>query len=561
MICISSDNPTTEESFYCTILDKKYNGNGTNQTISAEIVIPEGCTHIIVQSTDSTEPVLHESGEVSVFRAYTKDESDARYKSVRINDGIKRYGVKWSIENPDDLGQRCFDAVGMTAEIGVGSTNGHSDFDEVYPWSKMQRCNISINENGGKSVVFEGDPNFALDGSNGDVFVRIPKFFYEHFCKDGYEYFVISENGTTVHPAFVDGDKVLDDIFIGAFEAKEVEGKLRSIGGVIPTNNITGQQFIEYSNANGNGYSIYDMRCVSAIWILMAVEYGCRNSNQIIGYGAADYWQPISSISSVKDENNTNSITVPKLSPGHIYSMPIGSNITICDSTQSNILTQAKLLSMTHTDEESTLTFDGDAVNITTSCFVGSAPLSTNFCENVPDGALSWHTGRARWITGSGELVQNPCRYRWIENIVGNLWHFIPDVRFNGRQMYVCSNISKYNLKDAISPDYIPIGDLYDEQSSNGSKSDAAGVNYWVSRIKEEYFAKGILFGSGYDMSLTSKKAFGGYYYLSNKNAIIVNGGGFDHLYRCNMLTNRAWLTPGSVWYLYGARLIYKNIK
>lgn len=240
--------------------------------------------------------------------------------------------------------------------------------------------------------------------------------------------------------------------------------------------------------------------------------------------------------------------------------MPIGSNITICDGTQPNILTQAKLLSMTHTDEESTLTFDGDAVNITTSCFVGSAPLSTNFCENTPDGALSWHTGRARWITGSGELVQNPCRYRWIENIVGNLWHFIPDVRFNNRQMYVCNNIAKYNIGDSITSDYIPVGNLYVEQTSNGSKADSQNINYWISRIDEEYFAKGILFGVGYDMSLTSKKAFGGYYYMNNGLANVVNGGGFDHLYRCNMLTNRAWISVNSKWYLYGARLIFKNI-
>lgn len=80
LFCISADNPTPEALFYCTILDKKYKGNGsTRQTISEEIVIPDGCTHIVIQSTDKTEPVLCEIDEMSVFRAYTKEESDKRY--------------------------------------------------------------------------------------------------------------------------------------------------------------------------------------------------------------------------------------------------------------------------------------------------------------------------------------------------------------------------------------------------------------------------------------------------------------------------------------------------
>lgn len=86
LFCIRADDPTPEKLFYCTILDKKYKGDGTNQIISEEIAIPDGCTHIVIQSTDTTDPVLREFGETTVFRAYTKDESDVRYAQIDHTD-------------------------------------------------------------------------------------------------------------------------------------------------------------------------------------------------------------------------------------------------------------------------------------------------------------------------------------------------------------------------------------------------------------------------------------------------------------------------------------------
>ena len=77
-----------------------------------------------------------------------------------------------------------------------------------------------------------------------------------------------------------------------------------------------------------------------------------------------------------------------------------------------------------------------------------------------------------------------------------------------------------------------------------------------------DIFAKGNVFGNDFDKSLVSTKAFGAYYYLSSGSIpnIISHGGGFDHLYRCNILTQRAWQDTESRWYLYGARLMFKDI-
>lgn len=580
----------------------------------------------------------------------------------------KKYGVRWSTTDPNDLGERCFAAGGMTAEIGVGATDGHSDFDAVYPWSEMRRCNLKTNTNGATIVTFEGEDGFiangranpvenipldvktdgyydkkgALQTTSGrqcaivnvtegeeyifntqlgsalipgvvfydendnfvkyegegtgtvtevtlniyipegvakiivqstspttiytmellkvtscvDTFVRIPKFYVDKYVEDGYEYRVVSATGATPHPAFIENGIELDEIFVAAYEGFVADGKMRSVGGVIPTSNETLATFLENATANGENYSLFDMRCVDAIWTLMAVEFGCRNTNHYLGYGYADFLQPIATYASVLTETQTNRFVINKA--GIKSYVPVGSNITICKSEQTNILTQAKLLSLTDIDdgEHMEFVFDGSPIDVDTTCFIGSAAATTNLCETAPN-PLAWHTGIGEFIAGS--TTRNPIRYRWLENIYGNLWHTLPDITFDKQQMYVCKNMSDY-ISHGTSGGYKPVGERFPLQTSNGSKLDETGVNYWVSSLFSDIFAKGVALGAGYNISLTSKQGFGAYYYMFDGSTHIEHGGGYDHLYRCNMLTNRAWSEAERRWYLYGARLMFKNI-
>ena len=545
------------DEFIGTDLD----GTGTNVTITDyEFTIPENCAWMAVQSTNSNEPTLAKQTTTLAFKAYDKTESDARYVQKCSDSLINYYGVKWNLNDGDDLGVRCFDAVGKSATIGVGSTDGSSDFDSIYPWSEIKRCNIKANTNGAPVVTFEGESGFALDGTNGDVFVRIPKFAYERYIENGYEYRVISRFGTP-HPAFIEDGKELDEVFISAFEGYiDTGNKLRSIGGVIPSSNETPQTFLDDAQANGSNYSLYDSRCVDLVFTLFAVEYGCRNTNHVLGYGLSDFEQPATY--SAKDlittaASNTNTVRTAKWTAEQKGYMPVGSNITVCDTSQDNILTQAKVTACVDGADYTDWTFDGDPITVTTNCFIGSAAFNTNWCEDAPSGALSWHTGRANWINNS--ITRNAIRYRWIENILGNLWHYLPDVTFDALQMYVCKNMKDYVMHKKTAP-YLPQGALFLENNDNGDKADVVGSNYWITTLDDNTFVKGVPFGRTYDKDLTSVKAFGGYYYLKNTLVSIANGGGFDHLYRSNIMTQRAWIATTQKWYLYGARLMFKAI-
>ena len=543
-------------------IGKDLNGTGTNVTITDyEFTIPENTSWIAVQSTNSNEPTLSKQTTTLAFKAYDKTESDSRYVQKTDSKLNLAYGVKWSMSDPDDLGTRCFDAIGKSATIGVGATNGSSDFDSIYPWSEIKRCNIKENSNGAPIVTFEGESGFALDGTNGDVFVRIPKFACERYIENGHEYRVITRNGNP-HPAFIENGKELDEIFISAFEGyKDSNSKLRSIGGVIPSSNDVPQDYLDYAQANGTNYSLYDSRCVDLIFTLFAIEFGCRNTNHILGYGLADFEQ--AATYNAKDmitvgASNTNTVRTAKWTASQKTLLPVGANITVCDTTQQNILTQAKITACVDGTDYTDWTFDGDAITVTTNCFIGASAFSTNWCENCPSGALSWHTGRTNWI--ANDETRNAVRYRWIENIIGNLWHYLPDVTFDALQMYVCKDMKDYVMHKKTSP-YLPQSAVFLENNDNGNKADVTGDNYWITSLEDNIFARGIPFARTYDKSLTSKKAFGGYYYLKNTLVTIANGGGFDHLYRCNILTQRAWIATTQKWYLYGARLMYKDIR
>lgn len=492
----------------------------------------------------------------------------------------EKFGVKWSLTDINDLGQRTFGAVGMTATIGIGNTNGHSDFDSLFPWSQIKRCNITTNSNGAKIVTFEGETGFALDGSNGDVFVRIPKFKSDRYVDSDGKMNVVIGDGF-VHPAFVENGQELDEIFIGAFEASVVSNLVYSRSGLIPGNNITAPDFLEKAAARGVGYSLADMRCADLLWRLAAVEFGCRNSNQIFGYGYADYRQPDQNYSWLfvtVAATNTNVITIGKPTSNTmrltlLSQFAPGNNLTICDGNQATIVAQRKITDVqcASTNDNVVITFSGTPIDVTTTMFAGNAPCDCNYCESIDSAyKLNWHTGRTnRPIiagTGMAENTINPCRYRWVENPVGNVWQFLPDIKFNNLQMYVCKNMKDYNLSESFD-NYEPIGALLPLQSSNGNKADVNTVsqpNYWITALLDAIFARGCSFAKSFDTvhdgTLTSTKGYGGYYYLNNGFNIVSNGGGFDHLWRCNMLTFRAQHSTTTKWFLYGARLMYKHI-
>ncbi len=479
---------------------------------------------------------------ISAVVSCSGDEAEFVYEPGNyMPDTSGRYGVRWSLTDANDLGERCFSACNKTARIGIGQQDGYSDFDTIYPWSELQLCNIG-----------------------GDTFVRIPKFCVERYQDGGYEYRIISREGT-LHPAFIEDGRELDAIYVGAYEGYCDGGKLYSKPDVIPSSNYSPQDFLDMAQNRGENYTLYDMRTVDLIFTLFAVEYGCRNSGVVLGYGIAQYQQPLEAEYSGTDvfysKEKANGVNAFRTKyRGNEQRISVGSNICICKASQDSVLTFAKVLSIESNKKrgETVYYFDGDPIDVDTDCFIGSCAQTTNWTETC-SAPLAWHTGRADMRDGYDADKRNPMRYRWIENVVGNLWHYLPDVTFVDNRMFVCANMKDYAMHKHEAP-YAEVNYSFPLNEDNGTQKDKRGSNFWITSLYCDNDYSYVSFGNDFDSQLLSNQAFGAYYYLREGVNIIANGGGFDHEFRCNLLTNRAWIYPGRRWFLYGARLIYKPL-
>jgi len=217
-----------------------------------------------------------------------------------LESSIDAYGIEWD-KDADEI-TRLNKAVGksLTYTPDGGTTTITSDFDSISPWADMKRCNAEI-VSGGKVQVnaYYGDASYAEDGSNGDVMVEIPKFYYRAY-RDGNKYYwwVSPEPKPhfSIHPAFVRDDKILDYVYASAFEgcAYDVSAsayitddsqtvdfdagtgdKLASIANAQPLSGSS--QSLNIINcriiAENNDGHLQDFMIISAVQLLFAVEH------------------------------------------------------------------------------------------------------------------------------------------------------------------------------------------------------------------------------------------------------------------------------------------------
>ena len=180
-----------------------------------------------------------------------------------------------------------------------------STVDNYYPYSKIGRVllrdgveqyecdfNDSTKKKGGGSSV--------LTGTDGDVMVRIPKFYSDvKFVPQGIRYRIFTyENpakkvalGIKPHPYFLkpDGKTYYDVRYQGAYKASLKDGVLRSISGVSPLVSRTMANFIDYAQqGRTNDYSIGNYLWVCVKFLLYIIEFGSLNSQELFGQGRSN---------------------------------------------------------------------------------------------------------------------------------------------------------------------------------------------------------------------------------------------------------------------------------
>nr|DAG52042.1 MAG TPA: tail collar fiber protein [Caudoviricetes sp.] len=176
------------------------------------------------------------------------------------------YGIQRDITNPSPAWVRTDDAVGLTATATVGTVAGHSDFNDCYPWRGIKRETLST----------------------GDVMVKIPKFWFQRYREGNVEYIKITDRATTgftLHPAFNHGGVTKDYLYVGAYK---ITSGNKSASGVSPLVNQTRATMRSNAKAKGTGWGIIDIAALSAIQMLVLVEFANNNVQSVIGRGYCD---------------------------------------------------------------------------------------------------------------------------------------------------------------------------------------------------------------------------------------------------------------------------------
>lgn len=173
-------------------------------------------------------------------------------------------------------------------------------------YANINRCNVADD---GTINAYYGDAGYTEDGSNGQVMVYIPKFYYRftpfilggvNITEGRWEISDKPRTGFTLHPAFKDANGNEVDYFLfGAFDAvgQDTNGdyatannttsdKLSSVAGssYLPTSTLTRATARAMASNRGIGWYPLGVKQLMAVIMLFSVEFGF-NAQTSVGYG------------------------------------------------------------------------------------------------------------------------------------------------------------------------------------------------------------------------------------------------------------------------------------
>lgn len=306
--------------------------------------------------------------------------------------------------------------IGRTQE----ATNG-TNFNNYSMYGGRMRCNVADN---GTITAFYGDSNYREDGSNGQVMIYQPKFYYQRVLinttnndvgkivrKESLIISPTAQSGFKLHPAFIDENgQEINYILLSAYEGCAFDtsenqyitndgsgvdfntDKLSSIANAKPIsgerNSLTITNAERLATNRGEGWHIANLKVYSIDQMLSMIEYGTLNIQNAIEVG----------ISNLQNSYINN------------YASNTGSTSSLGNST--------------------------GAANSTT---------------NITNGITNTY----------GEAGKRAISYRGEENPFGNIWKFIGGINIAGDGTnkggipYICKN---YNYSTTITQDYEDIG-------------------------------------------------------------------------------------------------------
>ena len=216
---------------------------------------------------------------------------------------VEQWGVQWN-QATDTMTYTGFD-------------HSQVDFDNIYPYSEMRRCNVADD---GIVNAYYGDAGFVEDGSNGQVMVEIPltytKYTFDDLTGDrifAWEFSKYADDGFKIDPAFNLGTGYASHLYVSAYEGSIYDTSasaylladeqiadftagtgdvLSSIANAKPCSGLTQQLTLPNSRIlaqnRGTNWGLLDVTAVNLIQKLLISEYKSFNSQSVIGQGVVN---------------------------------------------------------------------------------------------------------------------------------------------------------------------------------------------------------------------------------------------------------------------------------
>lgn len=192
------------------------------------------------------------------------------------------YGVEW------DPTTDTYTRTGFAA--GTPNSTSYAGAIQI----QMKRCVLNTNGTVNyfldptNSTLKEDGTPATINGTDGNVMVQIPKFYYKYENNAGVHSWNVSpiaEAGYVLHPAFIRGGVEKDYRYYPAYEGHYDGSKLISGSGRVPTVSQTRATFRTYAAANGTGWSQIDWNILYAVQMLFVTEYADFDTQAMLGNG------------------------------------------------------------------------------------------------------------------------------------------------------------------------------------------------------------------------------------------------------------------------------------
>lgn len=295
--------------------------NGTNGIDGIDGKDGIGITNAEINNSGELTLTYSNGTSANLGKVVGADGKDGTDLSNEVED-IKAY-IGYT---DDDIVGLCADYENKTFTrlAGAVGLSAGSDFDRFAMYGGRKRCNVLDD---GTIVAYYGDDNYVEDGSNGQVMVLQPKFYYKvvplkleknndsgigyHLRKANYYVSSKPKTGFKLHPAFFDenGNAVnyilfsadegsMYDVSAKAYVNDNVDESITyedgdllcSVAGKKPISGLrqglgTRPVLESMTNNRGSGWHLETIKATSANQLLMMVELGMMNSQTGIGQG------------------------------------------------------------------------------------------------------------------------------------------------------------------------------------------------------------------------------------------------------------------------------------